>query len=74
MRSAPPAQPPRGPIIDLDALHLHVPHMIFDLPAGGRRLVQPVDGYRWTVQAGEVTFVDGEATGARPGRVVRGRR
>jgi len=61
-------------VIDLDGLRLHVPHMVFDLPAGGRRLVQPVDGYRWTVQSGEVTFVDGEPTGARPGRVVRGRR
>ena len=61
-------------VIDLDGLHLHVPRMIFDLPAGGRRLVQPVDGYRWTVQSGEVTFEDGEPTGARPGRVVRGRR
>ena len=61
-------------VIDLDALHLHVPHMVFDLPAGGRRLVQYVDGYRHTVQSGEATFVDGEPTGARPGRVVRGRR
>ena len=61
-------------VIDLDALRLHVPEMIFDLPAGGRRLIQPVDGYRTTVQSGEVTFVDGAATGARPGRVIRGRR
>lgn len=61
-------------VIDLDGLRLHAPRMVFDLPAGGRRLVQPVDGYRWTVQSGEVTFTDGEATGARPGRVVRGRR
>lgn len=61
-------------VIDLDALRLHVPEMVFDLPAGGRRLIQPVDGYRTTVQSGEVTFVDGEATGARPGRVIRGRR
>ena len=61
-------------VIDLDALTLHVPEMVFDLPAGGKRLIQPVDGYRWTVQSGEVTFVDGEPTGARPGRVVRGRR
>ena len=61
-------------VIDTDGLRIHAPEMIFDLPAGGRRLVQAVDGYRWTLQAGEVTFVDGEATGARPGRVVRGRR
>ena len=61
-------------VIDLDALHLHLPEMVFDLPARGRRLVQAVDGYRWTVQSGQVTFADGEATGARPGRVVRRRR
>ncbi len=61
-------------VIDLDGLELHVPEMVYDLPAGGKRLIQPVDGYRWTMQAGEITFVDGEPTGARPGRVVRGRR
>ncbi len=61
-------------VVDLDALRLHVPEMIFDLPAGGRRLIQPVDGYRRTIQSGEVTFVDGAPTGARPGRVIRGRR
>ena len=60
-------------VIDLDALRLHAPEMVFDLPAGGRRLVQRVDGYRATVVSGEVTFEDGEATGARPGRLVRGR-
>jgi N-acyl-D-aspartate/D-glutamate deacylase len=58
-------------LIDLDGLRLHAPEMVFDLPAGGRRLVQHVDGYRATVVAGEVTFEDGEATGARPGRLVR---
>ena len=60
-------------VIDLDALRLHAPEMVFDLPAGGRRLIQRVDGYRATIVAGEVTFEDGEATGARPGRLVRGR-
>ena len=58
-------------LIDLEGLALHVPEMVHDLPAGGRRLVQRVDGYRATVVAGEVTYVDGEATGARPGRLVR---
>ena len=61
-------------VIDHDGLKLHVPEMVFDLPAGGRRLIQPVDGYRYTVQSGETTCVDGEATGARPGRDIRGRR
>lgn len=58
-------------LIDLDGLRLHAPRMVFDLPAGGRRLVQQVDGYRTTVVAGRVTFEDGEPTGERPGRLVR---
>jgi N-acyl-D-aspartate/D-glutamate deacylase len=58
-------------LIDLDGLVVHEPEMVFDLPAGGRRLVQQVDGYAATVCAGEVTFVDGEPTGARPGGLLR---
>ena len=58
-------------IIDLDALTLHGPRMIHDLPAGGQRLVQPVDGYVATIKSGQVTFEDGEPTGARPGGVLR---
>jgi N-acyl-D-amino-acid deacylase len=58
-------------VIDLDRLHLPAPEMVFDLPAGGRRLIQRVEGYRATVVSGAVTFEDGEATGAMPGRLVR---
>jgi N-acyl-D-aspartate/D-glutamate deacylase len=58
-------------VIDLDGLTLNAPHMVHDLPAGGRRLLQGVDGYVRTVKAGVTTFVDGEATGARPGRTLR---
>jgi N-acyl-D-aspartate/D-glutamate deacylase len=58
-------------IIDFDKLQIHAPEMIFDLPAGGRRLVQTVDGYDATVCAGKVTFENGKATGERPGRLVR---
>jgi N-acyl-D-amino-acid deacylase len=58
-------------VIDLDALRLHAPEMVFDLPAGGRRLVQRVDGYRATFVAGLQTFDNGVATGERPGRLVR---
>jgi len=58
-------------LIDFDALHLHAPEMVFDLPAKGRRLIQRVDGYRATIVAGEVTFEDGESTGAMPGKLVR---
>ena len=58
-------------VIDFDALALHAPEMVFDLPAGGRRLVQRVDGYRATIVSGEVTFEDGAPTGALPGQLVR---
>jgi N-acyl-D-aspartate/D-glutamate deacylase len=59
-------------VIDFDALRLHRPEAIHDLPLGGKRLVQRVDGYRATIQTGEVTFERGEHTGALPGRLVRG--
>ena len=58
-------------VIDFDALHLRGPRMVFDLPAGGRRLLQDADGYLHTVKSGEVTFTDGQPTGARPGTVLR---
>lgn len=58
-------------VIDFDGLHLHSPKMIFDLPAGGRRLVQQVDGYDMTICSGTAIFERGEETGARPGRLVR---
>jgi N-acyl-D-amino-acid deacylase len=59
-------------VIDLDDLRLHPPQMVFDLPANGRRFVQHVDGYKYTFVSGEMTFEDGEPTGAMPGKVVRG--
>jgi N-acyl-D-amino-acid deacylase len=59
-------------VIDLDNLELHAPEAVHDLPASGRRLVQRVDGYKATLQAGEVTYEDGLATGALPGKLIRG--
>jgi N-acyl-D-aspartate/D-glutamate deacylase len=61
-------------VIDFDALAPGVPAMVHDLPAGGKRLVQKASGYRATVVAGMVVSRDGEDTGARPGRLVRGAR
>jgi len=58
-------------VIDHDALTLHRPRMVYDLPAGGKRLLQDVEGYTLTVKAGETTFVDGQVTDARPGRTLR---
>jgi N-acyl-D-aspartate/D-glutamate deacylase len=61
-------------VIDYDGLTLHAPAVAYDLPAGGRRLVQKADGYVATIVAGQITYRDGEPTGALPGRLVRGAR
>ncbi len=61
-------------IIDFENLRLFRPEAIHDLPAGGRRLVQRAQGYRYTLKSGEVTFEDGQHTGALPGSLVRGGR
>jgi len=58
-------------IIDFNRLRLHRPEAIFDLPAGGRRLVQRAEGYDVTIKSGEVIFNKGEHSGALPGKLVR---
>src|SRR6201995_1509900 len=59
-------------VIDYDKLHLHPPKVHYDLPVGGRRLLQQVDGYDATIVSGVVTQRGGTATGSHPGRLVRG--
>ncbi|MDB5827613.1 MAG: amidohydrolase family protein [Variovorax sp.] len=59
-------------VIDPDGLGMAAPHMQFDLPAGGRRLLQRARGYVATVVSGTPTYRQGEASGALPGRLVRG--
>ena len=59
-------------IIDFDRLQLPPPEVVFDLPAGGRRLVQTAHGYIATLKAGEVIMQGGERTGALPGKLLRG--
>jgi N-acyl-D-aspartate/D-glutamate deacylase len=59
-------------LIDPDALALTHPEIVYDLPAGGKRLVQRARGYRVTLVAGEVVLENGEPTGALPGKLVRG--
>ena len=61
-------------VIDYERLALEAPKVSYDLPAGGRRLMQRARGYVATLVAGRVTYRDGEATGALPGRLVRGAR
>jgi len=59
-------------LIALDELNAHPPTLVRDLPAGGKRLMQTASGYRATIKRGVVTFAEGEPTGDRPGRLVRG--
>ncbi|MBI1844564.1 MAG: amidohydrolase family protein [Actinobacteria bacterium] len=59
-------------IIDFEHLGVRRPEVRYDLPAGGRRLVQRAVGYRHTFVNGIETYTDGEATGELPGRLIRG--
>src|SRR5438477_536232 len=59
-------------IVDFERLPLRPPEMAFDLPAGGKRLLQRADGYLHTFVRGVETYADGEPTGALPGALVRG--
>ena len=61
-------------VIDHDALQLHAPEVVEDLPGGASRLIQRADGYVATVKGGLVTFAEGEHTGALPGALLRGGR
>lgn len=58
-------------VIDFDRLECSAPQLLFDLPAGGRRIVQTAAGYVATIKSGTVTFENGVPTGALPGRLVR---
>jgi N-acyl-D-aspartate/D-glutamate deacylase len=59
-------------IIDFDNLKLESPEVIYDLPAGGKRIFQKARGYRYTLVGGEVIMIDGVETQAMPGALIRG--
>jgi N-acyl-D-aspartate/D-glutamate deacylase len=59
-------------VIDFDTLAIEAPEIVYDLPAGGRRVIQRSRGYAATVKRGVVVREDDESTGARPGRLLRG--
>jgi len=58
-------------VIDCQSVLLHAPRVKYDLPGGGRRLTQAADGYVATIKRGQVTYRNGEPTGALPGSLVR---
>ncbi len=59
-------------LIDMARLKVHVPEVVHDLPAGGRRMRQLAEGYVATIVSGRLTYRDGQPTGVLPGRLVRG--
>jgi N-acyl-D-aspartate/D-glutamate deacylase len=59
-------------IIDFDKLQVQAPKMAFDLPAGGKRLLQGAHGYDATIVSGQVAYRNGEATDVLAGKLVRG--
>jgi len=59
-------------VVDPSTVRVRRPQMVADLPAGGHRLLQGADGYLHTFVAGIETYAAGQATGARPGRLIRG--
>jgi N-acyl-D-aspartate/D-glutamate deacylase len=59
-------------VIDHDKLTIERPYMVHDLPKGGKRLLQKARGYVATIVSGVPVYRDGVATGALPGRLVRG--
>lgn len=58
-------------VIDFARLSLGVPRTQYDLPLGGPRFVQKATGYLATLVNGEVTRLNDQETGARPGRLIR---
>jgi N-acyl-D-aspartate/D-glutamate deacylase len=61
-------------VLDFDELRTERPELRWDLPAGGRRFLQRAHGYRATIVSGNLTYRDGEATGALPGKLIRNQR
>ena len=58
-------------VIDFDNLTLHAPEVVNDLPAGGKRLIQNVEGYTATIMSGRITYRNGIKTGELPGKLIR---
>jgi N-acyl-D-aspartate/D-glutamate deacylase len=59
-------------VVDHASLRLEPPEMVYDLPASGKRLIQRGYGYVATIKSGTVVREHDEATGERPGSLLRG--
>jgi N-acyl-D-amino-acid deacylase len=59
-------------VFDPETVAPMLPEVVYDLPAGARRLKQKATGILATVVNGEVVLCNNEATGALPGQLIRG--
>ena len=59
-------------IFDPDKITPDLPELVYDLPAGARRLRQKATGIMATIVNGEVVLRNNQHTGALPGRLLRG--
>lgn len=58
-------------VYDLAKLEVLPSEVAEDLPGGEWRRIQKSKGYNWILVNGQITFEDGEPTGALPGRFLR---
>ena len=58
-------------VYDYENLKILPREKVYDQPAGAWRRIERAEGYRWILVNGEVTFEDGECTGATPGQLLR---
>ena len=58
-------------VIDFEHLQLREAEVVYDLPAGGKRLMQRAAGYQHTFVAGTEIVRNDEHTGELPGRLIR---
>jgi N-acyl-D-amino-acid deacylase len=58
-------------VIDFERLGLRDAEVVYDLPSGGKRLLQRASGYLHTFVAGTEIVCNDEHTGAMPGRLIR---
>ncbi|MBV1932395.1 MAG: amidohydrolase family protein [Porticoccaceae bacterium] len=58
-------------VYDYENLKLLPTEIAHDLPGDEWRYVQKADGYRYIIVNGEPIYIDGECTGATPGKLLR---
>jgi N-acyl-D-aspartate/D-glutamate deacylase len=60
-------------VIDRSNLRLHRPYITYDLPAGGKRLLQKATGYVMTTVSGTPIIENDQPTSETPGTLLRAR-